>query len=264
MKLDLHTHSCFSHDGRMDPRELIAVARRAGLSGVAVCDHNTLRGALAAQEASSEDFLIVPGAEYSTEYGHVLAYFISQGAEDSALPRLSDGRFLLRNLASFIKSQGGLLVAAHPLHGRDALPPELTREIHGLEVFNARQMARRPRTTAPTLRIAVGMGGIITAGSDAHSPAEVGGAYVELISCDALEEVKRALQNGKYSCHGRPARRRYEAIGRMGRSGVAELPRDLARMAVFTAQDVFAALTGARAWRHYPLINEGGPEVTYV
>ena len=44
MKLcDLHTHSIFS-DGTSSPKELFSLAKEAGLSAVALTDHNTIAG----------------------------------------------------------------------------------------------------------------------------------------------------------------------------------------------------------------------------
>ena len=40
---DLHTHSVFS-DGTFTPAEIIAEAKKIGLSSVALCDHNTVNG----------------------------------------------------------------------------------------------------------------------------------------------------------------------------------------------------------------------------
>ena len=40
---DLHTHSCFS-DGSFTPAELIAMAKEAELSALALCDHNAADG----------------------------------------------------------------------------------------------------------------------------------------------------------------------------------------------------------------------------
>ncbi|MCL2747772.1 MAG: PHP domain-containing protein [Oscillospiraceae bacterium] len=243
----------------MSPHEILAAARRAGLSGVAVCDHNALRGARAMQAACPKDFLIVPGAEYSTDFGHVLAYFITRGAEEADLPKLADGRFKLTALADFVKAQGGLLIAAHPYFGRDSLPAELLRNIHGLEVFNARQMARCPRSTAETQRAAHEMGGITTAGSDAHRPGEVGGAFIELSAetADTAEtaaraaQVKQAMLSGRCACRGRPAKRRHEAQGRFGSKGIAGLPRDMARWVAFTSHDAVRAALGVRQWQEH-------------
>lgn len=78
--IDLHTHSTFS-DGTVSPAGVIALAEEAGLTAVALCDHNTvggLPGFLAAAEGRR--IRAVPGIEFSTDYGetelHMLGLFI--------------------------------------------------------------------------------------------------------------------------------------------------------------------------------------------
>ncbi|MBQ7377293.1 MAG: PHP domain-containing protein [Clostridia bacterium] len=80
MFCDLHTHSFFS-DGTCTPEEIVDGAIEAGLSAVALTDHNTvdgLRDFIAA--ARGKDIEIVPGAEFSVDYQgtelHILGLFI--------------------------------------------------------------------------------------------------------------------------------------------------------------------------------------------
>lgn len=77
---DLHTHSNYS-DGTCTPAELVTAAEQAGLSAVALCDHNTVLGLpefLAAGQGSPVE--TVPGIEFSTDYLdvelHILGLFI--------------------------------------------------------------------------------------------------------------------------------------------------------------------------------------------
>ncbi len=77
---DLHTHSVYS-DGTFTPEALIAAAKVANLSAVALTDHNTVAGLpsfLAAAEGSGVE--AVAGVEFSTDYGekelHILALFV--------------------------------------------------------------------------------------------------------------------------------------------------------------------------------------------
>lgn len=77
---DLHVHSHFS-DGTCSPAELIALAQRADLAAIALCDHNTVDGLpefMAAGEESPVE--TVPGIEFSTDYQgvelHILGLFI--------------------------------------------------------------------------------------------------------------------------------------------------------------------------------------------
>lgn len=77
---DLHVHSHYS-DGTCSPEELIALAEKAGLTAVALCDHNTIDGLpdfLAAGKNSTVE--AVPGIEFSTDYQdvelHILGLFV--------------------------------------------------------------------------------------------------------------------------------------------------------------------------------------------
>lgn len=78
---DLHTHSHFS-DGTLSPAQLMKLAEEAGLSAVALCDHNTVKGLPEFLEAAkSSPVEAVPGIEFSTEYQgkelHILGLFIA-------------------------------------------------------------------------------------------------------------------------------------------------------------------------------------------
>ena len=77
---DLHTHSVYS-DGTLTPAELVAEAKKIGLSAVALTDHNTVAGLPEfVSAAENSGVLAVPGVEFSTDYGntelHILALFV--------------------------------------------------------------------------------------------------------------------------------------------------------------------------------------------
>ena len=67
--LDLHLHSKASFDGRMGIEEIAALAKARGLDGVAICDHDVVYTG----PTEVDGVLILPGVEFSTEYGHLLA-----------------------------------------------------------------------------------------------------------------------------------------------------------------------------------------------
>ena len=84
---DLHTHSVYS-DGTFTPLELVDGAIAAGLSALAMTDHNTVTG-LADFEKAAQDkpIEIVPGVEFTTAYKgielHILGLFITSEMYDS-------------------------------------------------------------------------------------------------------------------------------------------------------------------------------------
>jgi predicted metal-dependent phosphoesterase TrpH len=80
---DLHLHTLFS-DGALAPRTLVERARRAGLTVIALTDHDHTGGLAEARAASADGGPeIVPGIEFSTSIEgrevHILGYFIDPG-----------------------------------------------------------------------------------------------------------------------------------------------------------------------------------------
>lgn len=173
-RFDLHLHSFFSADAADAPEELIAAAKRRGLSGIAITDHDTcaahadlrVKGLAREDGAAVEGFLVVPGVEVSTADGHLLCLGVT-------LPGMA-GR-PAAEVVDAIHARGGLAVPAHPYDRwrrgirekvLDVLP------IDGIEVFNAAVTSRRynDRARAYAGRRVLSM----LAGSDAHHASAVG------------------------------------------------------------------------------------------
>ena len=77
---DLHLHTNFS-DGTYSPQELLEETQKAGLSAIAVVDHDTVEGLQPTIEiAKTKNIEVIPGIELSSEYEnleiHILGYFI--------------------------------------------------------------------------------------------------------------------------------------------------------------------------------------------
>lgn len=82
--IDLHMHSWFSIDGEFSPGEIVAQCAAAGLSTVALTDHNSVRGVEAAVQAGKERGLqVVPAVELDCvcqgRVIHLLGYGINCG-----------------------------------------------------------------------------------------------------------------------------------------------------------------------------------------
>lgn len=79
MTIDLHMHTTAS-DGEHSPQDLIDLAHAAGLTTIAITDHDTtdgIRPAIAAAE--KYNITVIPGIEFSAETDedvHMLGYFI--------------------------------------------------------------------------------------------------------------------------------------------------------------------------------------------
>jgi predicted metal-dependent phosphoesterase TrpH len=83
---DLHLHTIFS-DGTYSPSELVSESKKAGLSAVAIVDHDTV-GAIAPAIgiAETENIELLSGIELSAEYDgleiHILGYLIDYKNKD--------------------------------------------------------------------------------------------------------------------------------------------------------------------------------------
>src|SRR3954463_8555191 len=78
-RADLHTHTTFS-DGTHTPAGLVERARKAGLTAVAVTDHDTTAGVGPARVAAGDVLEVIAGVEITAEFEgrelHLLGYFV--------------------------------------------------------------------------------------------------------------------------------------------------------------------------------------------
>ncbi len=97
-RLDLHLHTTHS-DGSCTPTEVINLAHKAGVTALAITDHDITTGILEATVAGQEHGIdVIPGIEISSIMGtselHILGYFLDyQDAHlNERLARLRDSR----------------------------------------------------------------------------------------------------------------------------------------------------------------------------
>ncbi len=182
--IDLHCHSWFSGDGVSSPEALIATARRKGLHGFALTDHDTgdgcryLRdqGLMLESGQPVDGLLIIPGVEVSTAEGHLLCLGVM-------LPYLKGAPAL--EVCQLVHELGGIAIPAHPYDRFRAGIRESvleTLEIDALEVFNAATTMKRYNELAFEYATAKKLP--MTAGSDAHHEAAIGTSYTTLSTAD--------------------------------------------------------------------------------
>lgn len=91
-RVDLHLHTTFS-DGVYRPAEVVDLARRSGLSAIAITDHDTLAGIAPTRLAAGESLEVVSGVEITAEFHgrelHLLGYWFDP--QDSPLDRALAG-----------------------------------------------------------------------------------------------------------------------------------------------------------------------------
>ena len=79
-RIDLHLHTRYS-DGSLTPAEVVDLAHQAGVTAVAITDHDILDGIPHALNAATPlDIEVIPGVELSSRFHerelHVLGYFV--------------------------------------------------------------------------------------------------------------------------------------------------------------------------------------------
>ena len=180
MKVDMHIHTVHSPDGRVEPKMVLKIAKKRGFGAVAITDHNEIKGAIEAEKLGI--IKVIKGIEVSTASGHVLAYDI-----DCMIPR----GLSVEETAERIHDCGGIAIIAHPYRFWSGVGEKKTRQIarhvDGMEVFNARCKERNNRRAG---KLWESLGGMRTAGSDAHFEDEIGRAGLEVPCEDVLECVK--------------------------------------------------------------------------
>lgn len=157
---DLHVHSRYSFDSNLSPGRIVEVAKRKGLTGVAVADHNTIQGAIEARKIAKQELIIICATEINTENGDVVGLFINQ---DIRARKFDD-------VIKEIKQQGGIAVLAHPYKRNKAVSPDMLRQLDAIEGFNA----RNGNNSNDVMLLAQQYNLPVIGGSDAHFAFEIG------------------------------------------------------------------------------------------
>lgn len=88
--VDLHTHSTAS-DGELSPSQLVLQAAEAGISVLAMTDHDSIAGLAEAQQACSQtEVCLIEGVEISSRWSSMDIHVVGLGVD------VADERFLVR------------------------------------------------------------------------------------------------------------------------------------------------------------------------
>jgi len=185
LKIDLHVHTNHSYDSVIKPEEVVFYAKKRGLDGIAITDHDKIECAL--KMTKKTGFLIIPGIEVSSLGGHVLALNIQE-----LIPKgLSVDETVDR-----IHSLGGIAVACHPTSFfKGSLGEHINSKFDAVEVINASAFpfnysVKHSQKIASSLKIAQ------VAGSDAHYGPEIGYAYTLVNAESKVEEIVKSISRG--------------------------------------------------------------------
>jgi len=188
LKIDLHSHTCYSSDARTTPSQLIERAAEAGIDRIAVTDHGEIEGAVLARSLDPERIIV--GEEIRCRCRTELIGLFLTDRIPTGLP--------IEAVVERVRDQGGLVYAPHPWaylfrpgrHARRAI-----RSADIVEVFNSRAFWGRWNRLAA--QSANESDRPAAASSDAHFPHEIGRAWTAVPSFHGPEGLLVALQGGE-------------------------------------------------------------------
>ena len=181
MIIDIHTHTYpTSVDSSLTPDRLVCEAKRIGLDGLCITDHDGFWEPEEIEELSRRyRFPVFPGCEVTTEEGHLLVYGLREyifGMHRAAFVR------------KLVDEAGGVMVVAHPyrrvyIERNDTTPAEhaemlqrarrnpVFEMVDAVEIRNGKG-TERENAFSSEIAGALGLPG--TGASDAHRIEDLG------------------------------------------------------------------------------------------
>lgn len=219
--VDLHCHTSASFDSLAAPAGIARAAASRGLTHLAITDHGTIDGALAARDAAPAGLTILVGEEIRTTGGDLIAVFLERAIPNGLPPA---------EAIAAVREQGGLVGIPHPFDrfrgsmGRsDAITGLIgvSGAVDWIEAWNARIVVGDGNDRAATLAASAGLPGVAV--SDAHTTLEVGVASTVMTGDPSTAEGLRAalvagvtLQLGRASFYTRLATPAAKLLKRAG------------------------------------------------
>ncbi len=206
MKLDLHLHSANSIDSVNSEKTIVETCKKKGI-GFALTDHDSIAGWNKAESSAKKlDVPFIRGEEILIlENGRILGEVIGLFMEDF----VKNGNVF--DVLDDLKKQDALVTVPHPFDSfRKGLFCNIeksewnavVKKIDAVEVFNGRVHLKRFNSRAQKFAEEKKLGK--TAGSDAHTPEEIGNAFIEC-NASSLEECRGLIKKGKISFSGKIA-----------------------------------------------------------
>lgn len=186
---DFHIHSKYSYDSICTPKRILRTAKKKGLSGVAITDHNTIRGGLEALKIDS-DIDIIVGSEIKTDKGEIIALFVNE--------EIKSGGY--EDVMGQIRDQDGIIVLPHPYKTGKEPFEALTKKVDIIEIMNAR---RSRELNDKAMELAKNINKPKIGGSDAHMAFEIGRVRTVFDEeINGIEDVRRLLLKNSGSTQG--------------------------------------------------------------
>lgn len=186
---DLHVHTKYSWDCKVDIDSLIKISRKRKLSGISITDHDTTKGAFEAYSKAKkyDDFSIIPSIEVTTQFGHMIAMFVKDEINTKDYFELLD----------IAKDEDLILYFPHP--GRSPKhAPRLAENSHAVEVINGHS---RLTQNVYSKFIQEKFKKTKVAGSDAHHLHELGQCCTIFKNNDS-SSIRKSILKGETEVTG--------------------------------------------------------------
>lgn len=181
MKYDLHTHSKYSSDGILEPQKIAKIAVKKGLDGIAVTDHDTIKGGLETKKFENENFKVIVGSEIYTTRGEIIGLFLSEEIKSREFNEVCDE----------IKDQDGLVIVPHPFDESRKSSFQIKKEdiqrLNAIETINSRCIYQKYNKKAAIFAKNNNLHAV--GGSDAHFSYEIGNAGISIESHDVRNAI---------------------------------------------------------------------------
>ncbi len=178
----------------MSLEDIINRCLETGINCITIADHGTVEGALKMQ--SLAPFPVIIAEEILTPHGEIMGMFLKETIPSG---------LSIEQAISHIRAQDALINLPHPFDPLRGLRldskrlEELVEQIDIIEMFNARMPLLWSPSKAPAFAKKYDIPG--TAGSDAHTPNEIGNTYVEMPEFNSKVDFLQALRTGKIHRH---------------------------------------------------------------
>ncbi|MBN1614890.1 MAG: PHP domain-containing protein [Deltaproteobacteria bacterium] len=201
MLIDLHTHTKpKSDDSFLSPSELIVQAKKAGLDGICLTEHDWFWSPEDLKNLSKAfNYLIIPGVEINTDDGHFIVFGID--AYEFGMHRTA----FLRDV---VDAGGGFMIFAHPYRRNFSVDDDIDEAVERccrksvlqyvdtIEILNGQGKEKQNEFSK---RLAYRLGWKGVGGSDAHELKDIP-SYATRFErrIGNREELIRELKAGRY------------------------------------------------------------------
>jgi predicted metal-dependent phosphoesterase TrpH len=192
MIFDMHIHqNRHSGDSQLDIYEGIEYAKRVGLDGICVTDHDNIGlKSLAKELSEASGIQVIVGVEIYSLDGDILCYGIDEIPEE---------RMSAQATIDYVNARGGVCVAAHPYrHNRRGLE-DVLYQVKGLTAIEGYNGRTKLEDNLRAVSLAKELGLPITGSSDAHTLEEIGNYVTIFENPIASEEAFiAAMKSGRF------------------------------------------------------------------